>query len=95
VIRRAPEDDLQELRDELEIALADALDGLPPGPRLYKRLSRIVDARLQTRLGHGYFRGVDRAKILISEGLPGSIQVELQLHRGPAVRHVRLSTVTF
>jgi hypothetical protein len=86
-------EDLAELESVLEIALADALDGLPPGPMLYKRLRRIVEARLQTRLGRGALKNVDRAEIRIGPGpVEGTINVELSLHRGPTVRHVRLSS---
>ena len=94
--RSGEEDDLAELESVLEIALADALDGLPQGPMLYKRLSRIVDARLQTRLGHGAFRDVDRVQIVIGPGaMEDTVSVELRLHRGAKVRHVRMSTVLF
>ncbi len=88
-------DDLQDLRDDLEIALAGAIDGLPPGPMLYKRLRRIVESRLQTRLGRGSFKNVDKALVVIGEGAPGEVVVELRLHRGATVRHVRLSTLLF
>ncbi|GEM_PF-2581145 len=94
-MKRTREGDLQDLRDDLEIALADALDGLPPGPMLYKRLRRIVESRLQNRLGRGTFRDVDRAQVVIGEGAPGEVIVELRLHRGATVRHVRLSTLFF
>ena len=83
---------LAELESVLEVALADALGDLPPGPMLYKRLRRVVEARLQTRLGRGAFKSVDKAQVLIGEGpVEGTITVELRLHRGATVRHVRLA----
>ena len=85
--------DLAELQDDLEIALADAIDGLPPGPRLYKRLRRIVESRLQGRVGRGSWRGIDRIEVQIGEGpVDGVVHVDLRLHHGAKVRHVRLNT---
>jgi hypothetical protein len=88
-----PKNDLAELESAMQIALTDCLGGLSAGPMLYKRLRRVAEARLQTRLGHGSLKNVDRAQIRISEGpAEGTITVELRLHRGANVRHVKLST---
>ena len=91
-----PPNDLAELESAMQIALSDSLGDLPAGPMLYKRLRRVVEVRLQTRLGHGSLKNVDRAQIRISEGpVEGAITVELRLHRGANVRNVKLSTQLF
>ena len=86
---------LREITADLEIALADAVDGLPPGPSLYKRLRRIVESRIAHRIGRGPFRGIRRARVLIQETSPGVVSVELALERGRTVERVRLTALGF
>jgi hypothetical protein len=79
--------DVAQLQAEIEGACMDAIDGSPPGPRLYATMRRVVEARLR-RLGN-------QATWQIAVG-PGAtdeeVFVEVFLRTPRRVERIRVTT---
>ena len=80
---------IDELKVELELACADALQGDPSGPRLYARLRRVIEARL---------RRLPRVRYGIAVGpgaTPDEVLVEVELHTPRRVERIRLDVTPY
>ncbi len=79
------------LLEDLQMACVDSLDGLPPGDLLYRRLRRVVEARLRTKMGHGAFRDVHGFNVNVGPSACGEgIEIGLSLRRVRTVQDVKV-----